>query len=216
MREIVPRRMIPEYSSTLELGRTIFEPGIILALFVPTAGSSGWSVSTVEAEFCWSTGGDLWATHINICKLMGITYIVYCSGHFSRKAVSIFLLSSAFISVKEKCTWGSSIDPIYPGSLFLISIKHLYSLVKQCCLNTSYKYSIYWMLCILSALMNGTSVGHQLGQLALEYVNFFPAKYIHVSRYRTTQTTYVGDLKSFELAKWEQVDNSHLHTSWVG
>ncbi len=205
MREIVPRRMIPEYSSTLELGRTIFELRTILAFDL-----------AFDLGIILTSGDDLWATHINICKLMGITYIVYCSGHFSRKAVSIFLLSSAFISVKEKCTWGSSIDPIYPGSLFLISIKHLYSLVKQCCLNTSYKYSIYWMLCILSALMNGTSVGHQLGQLALEYVNFFPAKYIHVSRYRTTQTTYVGDLKSFELAKWEQVDNSHLHTSWVG
>ncbi len=31
MREIVPRRMIPEYSSTLELGRTIFELRTILA-----------------------------------------------------------------------------------------------------------------------------------------------------------------------------------------
>ena len=56
-----------------------------------TMGCSGWSVSTVEAEFCWSTGGDLWATHNNICKLIGITYIVYCSGHFSRKAAKIFL-----------------------------------------------------------------------------------------------------------------------------
>ncbi len=27
-----------------------------------------------------------------------------------------------------------------------------------------------------SALMNGTSVGHQLGQLAQKYVNFLPAK----------------------------------------
>ena len=31
------------------------------------------------------------ATHINICKLMGITYIVYCSGHFSKKAANTFL-----------------------------------------------------------------------------------------------------------------------------
>ena len=42
------------------------------------------------------------ATHINICNLMGITYIVYWSGHFSRKAVSTFVLSLASISVQEK------------------------------------------------------------------------------------------------------------------
>ncbi len=58
IREIMLRSVFPEYSITSELGRTIFEPGVILALFVPTAGSS---VSTDEEEFCWSTGGDLWA-----------------------------------------------------------------------------------------------------------------------------------------------------------
>ncbi len=55
--------------------------------------------------------------------------------------------------------------------------------------------------CVPSALMNVTSVGHQLGRLALEYTKFLPAKNIHVNGYQTTQTTYVGDLKSFELAK---------------
>ncbi len=37
----------------------------------------------------WSVSND--ATHINICNLMGITYIVYWSGHFSKKAAKIFL-----------------------------------------------------------------------------------------------------------------------------
>ena len=37
------------------------------------------------------------ATHINICNLMGITYIVYCSGHFSKKAAKIFLRCTAVI-----------------------------------------------------------------------------------------------------------------------
>ncbi len=36
-------------------------------------------------------------THINICNLMGITYIVYWSGHFSRKAAKIFLRCTAVI-----------------------------------------------------------------------------------------------------------------------
>ncbi len=52
-----------------------------------------------------------------------------------------------------------------------------------------------------SALMNGTSVGHQLGQLALEYMNCRPAKIFMFVVYKTIQTTYVGDLKYFEVAK---------------
>ncbi len=37
------------------------------------------------------------ATHIIICKLMGVSYTVYCSGHFSKKVVNIFLRPTVVI-----------------------------------------------------------------------------------------------------------------------
>ncbi len=39
---------------------------------------------------------------IKLCKLMGVSYIVYCSGHFSKKAAKIVLRLTAVIALGPK------------------------------------------------------------------------------------------------------------------
>ncbi len=88
------------------------------------------------------------ATHINICKLMGITYIVYCSEHFSRKAAKIALSLTTGIVLGPK---------------------------KACIIRIKLNYYIYIRICLCTCDCtpapvkgeNSTSFGHQLGQLSL-------------------------------------------------
>ncbi len=153
MCEMVLRRAIPVYSLTSELGRTIFESAIILAFFVPMSESFSRLVLTVEAEFCWSTGGDLWAMmQHTLISLNWWALLTMCTAQDISPRKLPILLSGVQQWYHSRRPWALN--------------NNLMTRMIICV----YIY-IYNYLCAFDHIPfkgeNATSFGHQLGRLSL-------------------------------------------------
>ena len=95
------------------------------------------------------------ATHINICNLMGITYIVYCSGHFSKKTAKIFLRFRAVIP-----SLGPKKTTIIMTCIIIRRATNFETI-------STVRLLAYCNIHVPDTGVNATSFGHQLGQLSL-------------------------------------------------